>query len=169
MEFRDRLIELFNYDSETGRFTNRHSRGRAGEGQRAGSPTGHGYRKITIDYCKYYEHHLAWYYTYGEWPDEIDHKDGDSSNNAVDNLRECTRSQNNFNAERATGASGLKGAYLDHRVQRWYSKIQLDGQVKWLGHFDTAQEANEAFMAAVNKYHGEFAYHNRPTPLIRRV
>jgi hypothetical protein len=71
------LKKLFDYDPETGWFTNRFSRGRAREGERARSPTGHGYRKITVEYERIYEHHLAWLYVYGEWPGEIDHKDGD--------------------------------------------------------------------------------------------
>lgn len=155
------LKELFVYDPLTGWFTNRFSRGRAKEGARAGSETGHGYRRIIIDYIKHYEHHLAWLYVYGVYPDEIDHKNGIRSFNAIDNLRDCTRTQNNFNAERATGASGLKGAYLDKRTMHWYSHIQIGGQVKHLGIFATAEQAHGAFMAAVELHHGEFALHNR--------
>lgn len=157
----ERLKELFDYDPATGWFTNRLSRKRSTIGGRAGSPTGHGYRKLTIDYEKYYEHHLVWLYVYGVWPRELDHKDGDRSNNAIENLRLATRSQNNFNAKRKTGESGLTGAYLDKRTTRWYSKIQLGGQVMYLGTFKSAMEAHEAFMAAVLYHHGEFAFHNR--------
>ena len=156
------LKDLFEYDPETGWFTNRFSRGRAKEGARAGAETGHGYRRIIIDYAKYYEHHLAWLYIYGEWPEELDHKNGDRSCNTIENLRKATRKQNCHNSERETGESGLKGAYLDHRVQRWYSKIQLGCQVKWLGHFDSAEEAHKAYLAAAEIHQGEFALHNRP-------
>ena len=82
-EFQKYLHHLFIYDPETGWFTNRFSRGRAREGERAGSPSGHGYRKVCIEYAPYYEHHLAWLYVYGEWPAELDHKDGDGANNAI--------------------------------------------------------------------------------------
>ena len=157
----ERLKELFNYDPETGYFTNQISRGRACGGYRAGSPSGHGYRKIRIDYEGYYEHHLAWFYVYGEWPEELDHRDGNGSNNAISNLRCATRTQNNFNAERATGMSGLKGAYLDSRSLQWYSKIQLGGYQKHLGMFNTPEEAHKAFMDAVERHHGEFAFHTR--------
>lgn len=163
----ERLKELFLYDPVIGFFTNRTSRGRAKEGNRAGSPTGHGYRRIIIDYQKHYEHHLAFIYLTGKLPLEVDHKDGNRSNNSFANLRSVTRSENCFNAKRDTGTSGLKGAYLITGSTRWYSKIQLGGQVKFLGNFDTAREAHQAFMAAVTLYHGEFAYHNRP--LIRRI
>lgn len=159
----DRLDELFVLDWN-GWFYNRFSRGRAKEGDRAGSLTGHGYRKVCIDGVRYYEHHLVWFYVHGEWVEELDHKDGDGTNNAPANLRPCNRTQNNFNSQRQTGESGLKGAYLDKRNNQWYSKIQIGGRVKFLGNFDSAQEAHEAFMAAVELHHGEFAYHNRNIP-----
>ena len=156
-----RLKELFNYDPETGWFTNRYSRGRAAAGERAGSPSGHGYRKICVDYNKFYEHHLAWLYVYDEWPSEIDHINGESSDNRIANLRLCNRSQNNFNSLRPTGESGLRGAYLDKRNSQWYSKIQVGGQVVFLGNFGSAKEAHAAFMVAADSYHGDFAYHRR--------
>ena len=156
----DRLDELF----ELGPFgfINRCSRGRAKVGERAGHLDVHGYCRIVIDYEKYYEHHLVWFYVYGVWPDEIDHKDNDRSNNAPDNLRPCNRTQNNLNrSNRSTGESGLRGAYLDKRNARWYSHIQFGGQVTHLGTFETAQEAHEAFEAAAEQLHGEFYFPNR--------
>lgn len=154
----DRLKELFIYDPETGFFKNRSSRGRASKGARAGAETGHGYRRIIIDYVKYYEHHLAWFYVYGEWPDEIDHIDHDRSNNAICNLRKATRSQNSCNR---TGPSGLRGAYWHPRCRYWYSKIQIGGHVKWLGTYNTPEEAHLAFLAAAEKLQGDF-YHDSP-------
>ena len=154
----ERLKKLFDYDLETGWFTNRFSRGRAKAGERAGSPSGHvqGYRRLTVDYERIYEHQAAWLYVYGEWLDEIDHEDTNGSNNAILNLRPCNRSQNNFNSQRPTGESGLRGAYLDKRSLTWYSHIQFGGQVIRLGVFDTAQEAHEAFEVAAERLHGEF-------------
>lgn len=152
------IRELFEYDLETGWFINRFSRGRAKIGERAGSTTGHGYRRIVIGYAKYYEHHLAWFYMHNEWPDEIDHINGIRDDNRIANLRLCTRSQNCCNTQKLTGVSGLKGAYLDCRSLKWYSKIQLGYRQIFLGNFDTAEEANAAYMAAVEKYHGEFAH-----------
>jgi hypothetical protein len=154
----ERLKELFHYDPETGWFTNLHSRGRAKAGERAGSVIHCGYRRIIIDYEKHYEHRLAWLYVYGEWPDEIDHLDGHCDNNAITNLRSCNRSQNNWNAKRLTGQSGLRGAYLDERNLQWYSKIQIGGQQKFLGNFNSAEEAHQAFEAAARDSHGDFYY-----------
>lgn len=161
------LKELFEYDPIIGWFTNHFSRGRARDGGRAGAETGHGYRRIIIDYVKHYEHHLAWLYVYGEYPNEIDHINGTRSDNRIINLRVCDRTQNNFNSLRPTGISGLTGAYLDKRNLQWFSKIQFGGQHKFLGNFDSAGEAHQAYLTAVERYAAEFAYHNRP--ITRRI
>jgi hypothetical protein len=152
------LKDMFDYDPVTGHFTNRYSRGRAAQGARAGSDSGHGYRKICIGRLRLYEHHLAWLFVHNEWPEEIDHINGNTSDNRIANLRVCTRSQNNFNKAVTT----LSGAYLDKRNLKWYSKLQVGGQTKFLGNFSSAQEAHEAYIAARNDVAGEFAYHNRP-------
>jgi hypothetical protein len=94
-------------------------------------------------------------------PEELDHIDGNRSNNAIGNLRLATRTQNNFNGRSwATGQSGLRGAYL-HYQGHWYSKIQVGGQVIWLGNFGSAQEAHAAYLKAADLYAGEYAFHNR--------
>lgn len=169
MTQQEELKQIYTYNPVSGWFINRYSRGRAKIGERAGYLDVHGYRRMVIDYVKHYEHHLAWLYMNNEYPDEIDHVDGNRNNNAISNLRLCTRTQNCFNSNRSTGESGLKGAYLDKRNLQWYSKIQIGGQVKFLGNHDSAQEAHEAFMAAVELHHGEFAFHNRPQPFERRI
>ena len=152
----ERLKELFDYNPETGWFTNRGSRGRAKGGARAGTFKHGLYRSIVIDYERFYEHHLAWFWMYREWPDEVDHADGDASNNAIANLRLCNRTQNNCNSRQLTGQSGLRGAYLDKRNLQWYSKIQFGGQARFLGNFSSAEEAHEAFTTAARELHGKF-------------
>lgn len=164
---RARLKELLHYDPETGIFTNLVQRNyNAPVGKRAGKVVSHGrYRMIALDGLDFYEHHLAWFYVYGEWPkNAIDHWDGNGTYNAISNLRDATQSENMCNAQRQVGSSGLKGAYLDERRLTWYSKIQFGGQVWNLGPFDSAEEAHEAYLEAAEQIHGEFAFHNRPTP-----
>lgn len=161
LEAQAQIKTLFSYDPYTGWFINLHSRGRAKEGNRAGFEDVHGYRRICIEGTKFYEHHLAWLYMTGKYPWEIDHKNGVRNENWFDNLRECDRSQNNFNTLRTPGISGLTGAYLDRRNSQWFSKIQVGGQQKFLGNFNSAEEASEAYQAALKVYAGEFAYTER--------
>ena len=150
----DILQLYFIYDSATGWFTNRFSRGRAGKGARAGSPSGHGYRKLSVGYEKIYEHQAAWLYTHGVVPTEIDHINRNGDDNRLANLRSCNRTQNNVNRREP---HSLRGAYYHLRSDKWYSKIQVHGKVIFLGNYTTAEEAHVAFEAAHLKYHGEFS------------
>lgn len=107
-------------------------------------------------------HRLAWVYTHGDIPDgmEIDHIDGDPSNNAIGNLRVATSRQQKQNKRvQSNNRSGLKGAYYHacHKGKKWRSQIKVAGRLIFLGYFHTAQAAHEAYRAAALKYFGEFA------------
>lgn len=107
-------------------------------------------------------HRLAWVYTYGDIPPgmEIDHIDGDPSNNAIGNLRLATSSQQKKNKRvQSNNRSGLKGAFFHarHRGKQWRSQIKVDGRLIFLGYFHTAEEAHRAYRAAELKYFGKWA------------
>ena len=104
-------------------------------------------------------HHLVWLLTYGVWPErEVDHKFGDRSDNRPCHLRLATHSQNVQNMKLKTdNTSGFKGAMWYKRNQKWGSSITANGVRRFLGLFDTAEEAAAAYAAASLMYHGEFA------------
>lgn len=84
--------------------------------------------------------------------------DGVRNNNRWNNLRQCTRAENLWNAKRRTVAkSGLKGAHWNPARQNWRSSISTNGVETRLGSFDTAEEAHEAYCRAAAIQHGEFA------------
>jgi len=88
---------------------------------------------------------------------DVDHRDGNGLRNIRNNLREATKVQNNQN--RSIGrnnTSGFKGVSWHKRCCKWQSQIKLNGKVKYLGHYDTAEQAHEAYCDASAKYHGEF-------------
>lgn len=136
---------------------------------RAGSYDAEGYRVIQLDGIKYKEHRLAWLYIHGYLPDEIDHRDGIKDNNSLANLRDVDRTENVINSERAVGVSGLRGVNFDPKTTKWRARIGRGYYRKWLGPFDTAEEAEEAYKAAADIVHGEFALHNRQQSLDRRI
>ncbi len=166
----ERIRELFVYDPLTGLLTNRVSRSsRAQVGEIAGCLNERGYCQVWIDGIKYYEHRVIWCYMTGQWPEEVDHRDGVRSNNEWTNLREVTRSQNCCNADYTTAASTLKGVYRRSDRPKWRSVISAGGQFHHLGDFDTADEAHKVYLEAAERLHGEFAFHNRPQPLEWRI
>jgi hypothetical protein len=107
-------------------------------------------------------HRLAWIYTNGDiHPNlEVDHRDGNPSNNAISNLRIATSSQQKRNRRvQSNNRSGLKGAHYHaiHRGKKWRSQIKVDDRLIFLGYFHTADEAHVAYRDAAVEHFGEFA------------
>lgn len=138
------------YDPDTGIFWRR--------GKPAGCKTCYGYLKVWYFGQQPLAHRLAWFLTYGVWPQkQIDHIDGNRLNNAISNLRECDNTQNQQNSKaRAHSKIGLKGVGRT-RVGRFGAVITINGKRTSLGTFATPEAAHAAYMAAAAKAFGEFA------------
>lgn len=90
----------------------------------------------------------------GAWPeDEIDHDDGDKANNRKSNLKAATHSQNRQNLAVRTKKGKLRGATRYYR--KWKAQIKVPGEdaPRYLGLFETEQEAHEAYCAAKRELH----------------
>src|SRR4029077_7599791 len=74
--------------------------------------------------------------------EDTDHRNLDRLDNRRDNLRKCTRAQNLCNKGlRADNKSGMKGASWIKNRNKWLSQIQVAGHCKFLGYFDTKEDA----------------------------
>lgn len=88
---------------------------------------------------------------------EVDHINGNVFDNRKSNLRICTHAENQRNTKRkSTNTSGYKGVSYDKRRGKWRARITLNGKEKWIGSFDTAIEAADAYRKASRNIHGEF-------------
>lgn len=154
-----RLRELVHYSPDTGVLTWIVSYGRARSGAAAGCRDPSGYWRVQIDGHIYLGHRLAWLYMTGEWPPHnIDHINGDPSDNRLVNLRPATQAENCRNTRlRSNNTSGFKGVYFAKYSQRWAAAIRVDGHLRYLGSFETAEEAHAAYCGAATQFHGEFA------------
>ncbi len=84
-------------------------------------------------------------YVYGDEPEVIDHIDRNRSNNAIENLRAVTFSQNSANrAAKSKNKSGFTGVYWNELGKKWQASIVANGRTHYVGLFATAQEAAKA-------------------------
>ena len=157
----ERLREVLSYDPVTGRLAWRLRLGPMCKfGGSAGVMKGN-YRRIAIDGRSYTASHLAWFHYYGVRPAAlIDHRNGNASDNRIENLREATYSQNSQNiGVRRNSSTGLKGAQRFNRPgqrARFRSTITVNRKRIFLGLFHTAEEAHAAYCAKAAELHGEF-------------
>ena len=156
-----RLVSLLRYEPDTGLFYWRKSRGRGHKTTNilAGTKHSSGYIYIRHRPKNYTAHRLAWYYITGHWPqDQIDHINGDRTDNRFCNLRPATRTQNMRNIKRKrTNKSGLKGVSWSKECRKWRACIVAGGQSLHLGLFLSKEDAHAAYWAAAQKLHGDFA------------
>lgn len=151
----DELHDLLAYDEEAGCFTWKKRRGfKANEGSQAGVFSKNGYVCIKVNYRSYKAHRLAWLYVHGRWPvGDIDHIDGDRSNNRIKNLREVSRRLNSQNRsfKSSNSISGYVGVTPERG--RWVARIKKDWKLIRIGLFDTPEQAAEAYKKAKAVYH----------------
>lgn len=120
-----------------------------------------GYKTGSINDVSLRAHRVIWAMTYGYWPkNQIDHIDGDRSNNRIENLREATNQENRINTgKRSNNKSGYKGVWWSKQKNRWVSEVKKGRIRKHLGYFVCPYAAHEAYKAASEELHGEFAHH----------
>lgn len=153
-----KVASVLSYDPETGvlRWVAKLSN-RAPIGSKAGWRE-NGYIKVKLFGRKVFAHRLAWLLQTGAWPEtEIDHRDLDGSNNRWGNLRPATRAQNGANKGlQANNTTGFKGVFWHKGAQKFMSQIGVEGRIKYLGLFDTAEEAHRAYCSEADELYGEF-------------
>jgi hypothetical protein len=154
------LKAVLYYDPGAGRFvwlTDR--RGQIKSGDAAGTPTHNGYVAIKINGKVYGAHRLAFIYMTGTAPvGNVDHANGDRSDNRWSNLRSCTQSQNCANSRLSkANKSGFKGVFYETRRNKWVGRIRIRGRNYHLGQYETAEAAHAAYVDFASKHNGEFA------------
>jgi hypothetical protein len=156
---KDRANEVFDYVN--GELYWKHktiSRNRVSKkgGLKAGYTT-HGYLRLQVDKVKYYNHQIIFLMHNGYIPDCIDHIDGNTLNNSIENLRVANKSSNACNSKmREDNTSGHRNVVWHKKSNKWAARVQINSKSKHLGVFDDFEFACFVADEARLKYHGDF-------------
>lgn len=103
------------------------------------------YVSIGLMGCVVKAHRLAWLFVYGYWPTMIDHINGNSLDNRISNLVECTPTMNCQNHTKSINGSGLPVGVRNTKNGKFQARIKKDKINIHLGTFNTADEASFAY------------------------
>jgi len=103
-------------------------------------------------------HRLAFLYMEGSFPsDDVDHINGNGTDNRWINLRSVKRVENARNVKLlSSNTSGHAGVGWDVHRNKWRARITVNNKTKHLGRFDRIQEAVDA------RKHAEIEYDFHP-------
>ena len=149
-----RIFNTSNKGKRAGYFNKRTDSKQAGFGYwRVGITLGFHLRHFKL-------HRLIFLYHYGYLPTVVDHMDGDTNNNKVENLRESDHQQNSCNLNiNVNNTTGFKGVTFDVRLTKkpWRAGIVSEGVTYFLGNYGSAEEAAHAYNLASEVLHKDFS------------
>lgn len=137
-----------------------------GEISRLGKPVRYvlakGYLRLCIKNRGVQAHRLAWYLYYGDAAaGEVDHVNGDKTDNRKANLRVANAFENGRNRAKSPGGSSVfKGVNREWR--KWRARIWVGDRSVTLGRFPDERSAAEAYDEAARALYGQFATLNFP-------
>jgi hypothetical protein len=146
MALEDELKEAFQYDPATGIVTWKlPAKGRTLE-RPLGTPIKGGYLILTFKRRQHLLHRVAWLLANGAWPEgDIDHINGDPSDNRICNLRDVPHVENMRNQKLPSdNKSGRIGVLYRKRDKVWCARISVNGKRVHLGSFKTKEDAEAA-------------------------
>lgn len=164
----EELKQTLHYDPDTGLLTWLAARGRIRAGDVAGSDVFFKtnkkyYSQVSINNKRYLSHRIIWFYMTGEWPDEVDHEDGDGLNNRWLNLRHVDGLENCKNKRvYCNNTSGVTGVTVHGR--KWKAELRCNKVKYYLGLFEDFFEAVCARKSAELR-HGFHPNHGSHRPL----
>lgn len=127
-------------------------------GTKAGYLNNTGYLRVKIGTTGYLVHRLIYLRHHGCLPKILDHINGNPLDNRIENLREASKYENQYNAKvRTDNSSGIKGIGWHKTKQKWMVRIRINGVRKNLGCFTDLELAELVILEARDKYHKEFA------------
>lgn len=154
----DEIKKLISYNPDSGRFTWLVNRRAVKDGDIAGSVNSKGYVCISVLGSSYLAHRMAWMFVHGYTPKEIDHVNGNRSDNRISNLRDSCRSENALNTAMSDrNSSGTKGVSYNKKYKLWQAYGSINGKGVSIGSFKKIEDAIEARKRfVIENYNSDF-------------
>ena len=137
---------------------------KSSRGRKLGVPAGNvdrsscGYVRIYVQGKRYQAHRLAWRFFYGQFPPlemDVDHINGNRSDNRIENLRLASRSENAINSGiYISNTTGFKG--VSKAGGGFVATANCAGKSYYLGIFDTPQAAHFEYTRFCQRRFGAF-------------
>lgn len=152
------LRSYFSYNPDTGVIVRRmdSATGPGKTGDVAGHVTKRGYVRIKHKCKSLHAHRLAWIIIHGSVVGDIDHINGDKSDNRLCNIRLVNAKENARNRARSSkNTSGCTGVSWDKKSNKWHARISSNSGRVSLGVYDDIYDA----IAARKQAEKELGYH----------
>lgn len=116
------------------------------------------YVRVVIRPSWYLAHNVIWEMFFGDIPEgmEVDHINGDGTDNRVENLRLVSQSENHKNRPKySNNSSGESGVSWDGKSRCWIGRVSIEGSRKVVYRGDSKEDAAKIVREkrASNGYH----------------
>ena len=154
----DQLKQVLIYEPLTGLFRSKICKSKTGALKVVGFVNWKGYILVSVGKRQYRAHRLAWLYMTGQWPaEQVDHENTVKADNRWSNLRLASNrfnQENQVKAPRSNKSCGVLGVTrLPRELLSFQSQIKSKGKNYFLGRYDSAKEAHQAYVEAKRKLH----------------
>ena len=153
----DKFKKLFDseYFYDNGNLIRKKTKGVGKTGTVAGSPTRKGYIRCGFLGNQIMAHRLIFFYFNGYIPEQVDHINGNKTDNRIENLRPANNSLNQLNKSiDKRSKTGVKNVHVSGK--KYAVSIRLNKTTYYFGTYDTIEQAKQIADIKRKELHGDF-------------